>query len=790
MRDRRLDDLVTAGLLVGVPLALWSVAGVPELGAALNVDHLVGWAVLGAWAAWAWCLTGVIVDVIRMVRAADVGLGSSRGPLPRLAARLAGLVLALGSIATPAAASPTGAETARPPLTAPVIQPRSVAPLAPAAPAPSSLAPSSWTVSAGDCLWTIAERIEGDGEAWRLLADANLGHVMPDGRIFTDPSLIYPGWVLTVPATMASGGPVIDPVQPIPEANTTLDPPSDPPATTTLRGEAGAVTAVAFSDVAVVASGVLGVSALAVGLLRRRRGRRDRTEEISDELLDAEVLLEQSGHVPTLSMTEAALLLAEADGMLSDACLLSVGSDGARLFVGGSQVWHAAPIDLVTTIPDLPRPPAALVPLGDRDGESWALVVPPGRTGTIGGNRAGDLVGLALSLQGELAWGHRVRVVDRREELDTLAALHDGLLVSGNPALDDHRLAVLRVDDRDPQVHSSPEGVRIADLGLEIPMTGPLPVVADLLDEPARHETTTAGSGGPTIEQLAGTPAQTATSPMVRVLAASPRLDGLAQPIEAKRARRAVEVVAYLALHDPEPVTGDRIRTRVLGSSSQDAAAKTLFNVTSAARKGLGLTQDGEPVLPVADRTGCYRLGSTLTSDVAELHAHLACARRSGDGDTQMAHLRAALELVEGEPLAATLSGWDWFTVEGHRARLEAAVEDAATWLIDLALDAGLPDLAQLALDHARPVLALSEPLAARAMEVAAAGGSLRDLQRSFDDLGDILDELDPGCWPVAVHEERFRALAASLRASRDQASFAAMEAAPRSTSPSAPAAL
>ena len=70
----------------------------------------------------------------------------------------------------------------------------------------------------------------------------------------------------------------------------------------------------------------------------------------------------------------------------------------------------------------------------------------------------------------------------------------------------------------------------------------------------------------------------------VRLLTMTPRLDGLCEDLPPNRARRAVELVAYLALHHPDGITGDRLRTRVLGSSDADAASKTLFNTAYAAR--------------------------------------------------------------------------------------------------------------------------------------------------------------------------------------------------------------
>ena len=76
----------------------------------------------------------------------------------------------------------------------------------------------------------------------------------------------------------------------------------------------------------------------------------------------------------------------------------------------------------------------------------------------------------------------------------------------------------------------------------------------------------------------------------VRLLTMTPRLwKGLRDELPPNRARRATELVAYLALHHPDVVTSDRLlSTRVLGSSDADAASKTLFNTASAARRAPG----------------------------------------------------------------------------------------------------------------------------------------------------------------------------------------------------------
>ena len=62
------------------------------------------------------------------------------------------------------------------------------------------------TVRPGDCLWTIAQQHLGHGDLYHEIVALNLGHDMGDGQIFTNPSVIQPGWVLHVPAD--PGGPL------------------------------------------------------------------------------------------------------------------------------------------------------------------------------------------------------------------------------------------------------------------------------------------------------------------------------------------------------------------------------------------------------------------------------------------------------------------------------------------------------------------------------------------------------------------------------------------------------
>jgi len=68
-------------------------------------------------------------------------------------------------------------------------------------------------VRPGECLWTIAQRYLGDGDLFPEIVNLNIGHSMGGGQVFTDPAVIWPGWVLQLPAT-ASGVQQSPPSQP------------------------------------------------------------------------------------------------------------------------------------------------------------------------------------------------------------------------------------------------------------------------------------------------------------------------------------------------------------------------------------------------------------------------------------------------------------------------------------------------------------------------------------------------------------------------------------------------
>ncbi len=72
---------------------------------------------------------------------------------------------------------------------------------------------TTYTVVSGDNLSTIALHFYGDEGAWGEVWAANSGRLMPDGKRFVDPNLIYVGWTLTLPGI--SDSPSVTPTKPL-----------------------------------------------------------------------------------------------------------------------------------------------------------------------------------------------------------------------------------------------------------------------------------------------------------------------------------------------------------------------------------------------------------------------------------------------------------------------------------------------------------------------------------------------------------------------------------------------
>ena len=195
----------------------------------------------------------------------------------------------------------------------------------------------------------------------------------------------------------------------------------------------------------------------------------------------------------------------------------------------------------------------------------------------------------------------------------------------------------------------------------------------------------------------------------VELLRADPHVIGLVEPFTPTLRRRCVEMVAYLALHRQEPVTGERLRTRVLTHADVDASQRTLANTASAVRRSLGVDTHGPRLHPVTS-SGLYATHG-LSSDVEVFSTLVSRARQLAVEDAaSLAH--QALLMIKGEPLASALRGFEWFLAEGHGARLARDGEWAALALHHTSLQRRNYELAFWALQQGLLIDPYSDALA------------------------------------------------------------------------------
>ena len=216
---RGLAALVTLiALVIGLPLVLYRFGGNPV------PRHLASWHQISSdllhrdngtiflsavrdvsWLAWAAFTLAVVAEVQAALRGRKAprlrlgGLQSSASWLVAVAALAFSSQSAATLLAVPAAAAATVVATA--PQQPPPPAAQAGAATVPPEPQVTNMAFYQLvTVRPGDCLWTIAQRYLGAGDRYQEIVTLNLGHEVGHGEVLTDPAVIWPGWVLQLPA--------------------------------------------------------------------------------------------------------------------------------------------------------------------------------------------------------------------------------------------------------------------------------------------------------------------------------------------------------------------------------------------------------------------------------------------------------------------------------------------------------------------------------------------------------------------------------------------------------------
>ena len=554
-----------------------------------------------------------------------------------------------------------------------------------------------------------------------------------------------------------------------------------------------------FSDFATI--GICGLGASAFG--RRLRSKRNsRTTKLwsktkshaSQHSIEPTSIHVPDPHVDSISPALLCHLLAslESSRSLRDGLhigLVRFGLDVVEVFLSREVGWapegwqlgdHATSwivrIDgiasLVPTTDPMDCP--VILPVGMDSSGSWAVALSPRSSLAVLGQKAQSLIASFVSLARQEPWSERVNVRSTANGIELIWLIEpaDGtterrarVTTRPNEVVD----LTIVVDSQGLTLH--PQGLCLRpDSLVDVGSAPGGNANQDPPDEPIRVEVRSHGAIGSSAGELE-----------VKLLTVLPWIDGLQGVLPTKRARRATELVAYLALHHPDPISSDRLRTRVLGTPDFDAAAKTLFNTVGAARRALGSDSQGQLYLPNASRYGHYKLSQSVTVDVTRAAQFVTAAQNAASVDESIALYRGAFDLVKGEPLAGVLSGYSWWSSEGHEARLNATIVDAACRAVHLAIGEALLDLATWVLDRARLVDPYSELLSRAAMATAAASGDRTRLRREWDECRRRVNEFDPGGLPSQETERLFDHLSrrGTTTSYLHQASLAAMDEAP-----------
>jgi nucleoid-associated protein YgaU len=244
------------------------------------------------------------------------------------------------------------------------------------------------TVEPGDTLWDITEEVTGDGRNWREAWEVNRGRAEPGGAVFTDPSLIQPGWTLSIPSPAkepAPEPPVVEPSQPRPDptpAPTHHGPPSDEASTASPapvpqrpapRARPSTAAAETLGDAttdvpaaAVAGGGVLlaGVSLVALQRYRRRQSRHRNPGRListtAPEHLDVERALHAAGSADVVWLDRALRSLVQS----------LAGVDGGRLPDVIAVCMTDGVLTLVLTSPATEAPQPWTV---DASGTRWSV---------------------------------------------------------------------------------------------------------------------------------------------------------------------------------------------------------------------------------------------------------------------------------------------------------------------------------------------------------------------------------------------------------------------------------
>jgi DNA-binding SARP family transcriptional activator len=236
------------------------------------------------------------------------------------------------------------------------------------------------------------------------------------------------------------------------------------------------------------------------------------------------------------------------------------------------------------------------------------------------------------------------------------------------------------------------------------------------------------------------------SSPRVNVLGPFEVID-VVEPLHPKQA----ELVLALALHSPVGLSNSALCTLLGADADHPRPADSVRQLITRTRRRLGRASDGrEHIIHLG--SGIYVLHDDVRLDWADFSA---LAGR-GRADRSPADLRAALELVHGQPFHECYHWWiDIALIETMRAE----IVDTAGLLARLELAAGDPQAAGRAARIGLSAESAAEPLWRTLMRAEHAAGNPVGVADAWTACLDAITEIAPGAEPHPDTERLFREL-------------------------------
>lgn len=822
--------MVLLALLVGLPLALARAVGWPL------PSRWPGWAAMAhaltdpntsaedvvirgtaclLWFTWGLFVAATLLEARAIVEGRVARPLAPAGSLHALARRLlTALTLAAATVPALAAAgagpAPVVVSHVRPLTEGPGSAGLGVPPvhLAGTEGAPAAV---SHVVAARENLWRIAGDELGGGERWGEIWDLNRDRPQPDGRRFTDPDEIRPGWVLDLPSAAVEDTPTpggTPHVLPAPESAPDLPAfaHTPPPGATTVpeeavpREEAPGATISLPSGSLVGTSFAAGVaSALAMLRLLRRRARRPEApapgiryeshpserlaerltalavappeDAVDDEASPAvgavrpEPLQTAPTRGPFEGLLTAGLLVLEGPG---------AGGVARALFADGLARHGLRRVEVVVTsaLADTLFP--GLEPFDgyevSTDGEAAVCAIEAellGRARLLEAEGVGDaatyasvqpddpIPPLLLGLEAGAVEPARLDAVVGSGRRLGLTVVLVGRGDGAHPAVELGALGEVRA--------VPPTGAAGLSIGLRLPRLE-VAEAAQLIsvvraafveERPEEPETSPSTFAAP----------DAVPDPLIEIRLLGPYLISVGgSPVRSGLRTKAKELLAYLALY-PEGATFDQA-VEALWPEVHPDRGREWFSTARGNLRGVLRKAAGNAELRVVEKVGGrYRLeAGVFDIDLWRFEAALAAARDATDPDTERLALGAAADAYRGELAEGTYFEW----VQTPREDLRRRAVDACARLADLHAEREELDAAVRALEAAIAVDPYNEELYRRVMPLEAALGR-PSVRRTFQRLNARLAELDVSPEPetVALHRTLVRPGPAAINAGR-----------------------